>query len=56
MNIIQNNFNLCWTIKGRYIVEIEKEREREELLFFLFCCKIPKKKAGKQTKNSEISL
>lgn len=38
--------------------EIEK-RERERgggLFFFLFCCKIPKKKAGKRTKNCEISL
>lgn len=35
--------------------ERERQREREEF-FFLFCCKIPKKKAGKQTKNCEISL
>lgn len=42
--------------REREIEKREIEREREELFFFLFCCKIPKKKAGKRTKNCEISL
>lgn len=44
------------SLREREIEKREIEREREELFFFLFCCKIPKKKAGKRTKNCEISL
>lgn len=56
MNIIQNNFNLCWTIKGRYIVEPEQlfivnrkltnlhsQRERN-YFFFFFVVKFQKRR------------
>lgn len=36
--------------------EREIEKRERGIIFFLFCCKIPKKKAGKRTKNCEISL